>query len=164
MEADLWASFGVKGISMEWKDESAIDWTKVTGICGFWDGSCNDKVCGASITISFFIQELGLVIRFKKCGPVKGSNSLDAELGGCAMLIESLKIGLPKSGKSSCSTSCVSARLPAILLYIVCIFLWIYQAWASTATRPHACLAQRVSCGSGRFGQCLSRGGCICGN
>ena len=54
-EPDLWASFGAKGISMEWKDESAIDWTKVTGICGFWDGSCNDKVCGAGITISFFI-------------------------------------------------------------------------------------------------------------
>ena len=34
-EADSWASFGAKGISMEWKDESAIDWTKVTGICSF---------------------------------------------------------------------------------------------------------------------------------
>ena len=39
-EADLWAGFGPKGISMECNDESAIDWTKVTGICGFWDGSC----------------------------------------------------------------------------------------------------------------------------
>ena len=27
----------------------------------------------------------------KRCGPVPGTNSLDAERGGCAMLIESLK-------------------------------------------------------------------------
>ena len=91
-EADLWASFGAKGISMEWKDESAIDLTNVTGICGFWDGISNDKVCGAGITISFFIEGLVWVIRYNKCGPVKGSNSLDAELGGCVMLIERLKI------------------------------------------------------------------------
>ena len=65
---------------MEWNDESAIDWTKVTGICGFWDGSCNDKVCGAGITISFFIQGLDWVMRYKKCGPVEGSNSLDSDL------------------------------------------------------------------------------------
>ena len=32
-EADLWAGFGAKGISMECNDESAIDWTKVTGVC-----------------------------------------------------------------------------------------------------------------------------------
>ena len=65
-EADLWAGIGAKGISMEWNDESATDWTSVTGICGFWDGSCTDKVCGASITISFFIQGLEWVIRYKK--------------------------------------------------------------------------------------------------
>ena len=33
----------------------------------------------------------------KKCGPVEGSNSLDAELGGCVMLIESLKIWMQKA-------------------------------------------------------------------
>ena len=38
------------------------------------------------------------VMRYKKCGPVEGSNSLDAELGGCAMLIESLKFWLQKAG------------------------------------------------------------------
>ena len=65
-EADLEAGLGAKGISMEWNDESAIDWTSVTGICGFWDGSCTDKVCGAGITISVFIQGLEWVIRFKK--------------------------------------------------------------------------------------------------
>ena len=86
---------------MEWNDESAIDWTSVTGICGFWDGSCTEKVCGAGITVSFFKQGLGWVIRYKKCGPVKSSNSLDAELGGCVMLIESRKIWMHKCEKSS---------------------------------------------------------------
>ena len=41
-EADLWAGCGAKGISKEWKDESASDWTKVLVICGFWHGSCNE--------------------------------------------------------------------------------------------------------------------------
>ena len=123
---------------MEWNDESAIDWTKVTGIC---DGSCNDKVCGAGSTISFFIQGLGWVTRYKKCGPVKGSNSLDAELGGYAMLTESVKICLQKA--ESCLEvvkiyfSSIIIRFYfctvhlvfqledlAILLYTVCIFRW----------------------------------------
>ena len=64
-EADLWVGFGTKGTSMEWKDESATDWTKATGIWGFWDGSCDDKVCGAGITISIFLQGVGWVMRFK---------------------------------------------------------------------------------------------------
>ena len=70
------------------------------------------------------------VIRLEKYGPVEGSNSLDAELGGCAMLIESLKFWLQKAesrpaiikiqlhtvvNRSICSclysTSCVSARI-----------------------------------------------------
>ena len=37
-------------------------------------------------------------MRYKKCGPVEVSNSLDAELGGCAMLIESLKTWVRKCG------------------------------------------------------------------
>ena len=87
--ADLSAGYGAKGHCRVWEDESAIDWTKATGMCGFLDGSCNDKVCGAGITISIFRQELGGggVMRYKKCGLVERSNSLDAELGGCAMQI-----------------------------------------------------------------------------
>ena len=99
--ADLSAGYGGKGHCRVWEDESAIDWTKATGMCGFWDGSCNDKVCGAGITISIFRQELGGVMRYKKCGLVERSNSLDAGLGGCAMQIESLKFWLRKCGKSS---------------------------------------------------------------
>ena len=51
---------------MKWNDECAIDWTSVTVICGFCDGSCIDKVCGAGPT-PLFCQG---VMRF---GPVPGS-------------------------------------------------------------------------------------------
>ena len=44
---------------------------------------------------------VGVCYSVQKCGPVKGSNSLDAELGG-VMLIESLKIWMQKCRKSSC--------------------------------------------------------------
>ena len=100
-EADLWEGFGTKGHSKEWKDESAIDWTKVTGICGFWDGSCNDKICGASIAISFFTQGLGWVIRYKNADQWKVPTLWMLIFWRCAMLIESLKIWMRKCGKSS---------------------------------------------------------------
>ena len=37
---------------------------------------------------------------FVKCGPVKGSKTLDAELGGCVVLVGSFKIGMQKCGQS----------------------------------------------------------------
>ena len=100
-EADQWAGYGAKGREAEWVHDSTIEWAEVTGICGFWDGSCSDNICGAGITILLFTQGAGWVRRYKKCGPVPGTNSLDAELGGCAMLIESLNTWLRK-----CGTSC----------------------------------------------------------
>ena len=39
--------------------------------------------------IQAFTKTLGLARIHKKCGLVMGRNSLDAELGGCGMLIES---------------------------------------------------------------------------
>ena len=99
-EADLWAGYGAKGREAEWIHDSVIDWAEVTGICGFWDGSCSDHMCGAGITILLVTQSAGWVTRFQKCGKVKGKNSLDAELGGCAMLIESLNTWLRKCGMS----------------------------------------------------------------
>ena len=187
-EAELWAGFGTKVISMEWYDESAIDWTKVTGICGFWDGSCNDKVCGANITISFFIQGLGVGYAVQKYGPVEGSNSLDAEPGGCAMLIESLKILLQKAESpevvkinsiqfNSIQFNSIMFRFYFCTVHLVfqlvylpsfctqfAFFVGLPGMGADCDRAPHSILAQRVSCGPGRSGQCSPRVGHACGN
>ena len=37
-----------------------------------------------------FTHSLGMATIHKKCGPVPGQNSLDAEIGGCAMLMDNL--------------------------------------------------------------------------
>ena len=58
--------------------------------------ACNDHICGAGIIILLFSPKTGWITIYKKCGPVPGNNSLDAELGGCAMLIENLHIWLRK--------------------------------------------------------------------
>ena len=100
-EADRWAGYGAKGREAEWVHDSVIDWAEVTGICGFWDASCSDNICGASITILLFTKGARWVTRYKKCVPLPGTNSLDAELGGCGMLMESLITWLRKCGKSS---------------------------------------------------------------
>ena len=99
-EADQSAAFGATGRQDEWVYDSFIDWTKVSGICGFWDGSCNEYYCGASMNILLFTPATGWITIFKKCGPVPGNNSLDSELGGCAMLMENLNIWLRKCGKN----------------------------------------------------------------
>ena len=36
------------------------------------------------------------VMIYKKCGPVPGRNSLDAELGGCALLVKNLSQWIDK--------------------------------------------------------------------
>ena len=40
--------------------------------------------------IQAFTETLGWDPIHKKCGPVRGRNSLDAELGGCGMLMDNL--------------------------------------------------------------------------
>ena len=96
-EADLWAGKGVKGQEDEWTDTVNVVWSEVTGLCGFWDGSCENGKCGAGIMIQAFTDALGWAPIHKKCGPVQGQNSLDAELGGCGMLMENLRQWIDKS-------------------------------------------------------------------
>ena len=47
--------------------------------------------------IQAFMNGLGWAPIHKKCGPVQGQNSLDAELGGCGMLMENLRQWIDKS-------------------------------------------------------------------
>ena len=40
-------------------DDSEVVWPEVTGLCGFWDGSCCNDVCGAGMLIKIFTHTLG---------------------------------------------------------------------------------------------------------
>ena len=59
-EADAWAVKGVGGCSEEWKDDSNVVWSAVTGLSGFWDGSCHRGVCGAGVLIEIFHTNSGV--------------------------------------------------------------------------------------------------------
>ena len=89
-EADTWADKGAKGRVEEWVDTAHVVWSEVIGLCGFWDGSCDNGNCGAGKLIMTCSEILGWFPIYKKCGPVSGSNSLDAELGGCGMLTDNM--------------------------------------------------------------------------
>ena len=45
-EADFRAGKGVKGRKEDWTDTANVVWSEVTGLCGFWDGSCERGMCG----------------------------------------------------------------------------------------------------------------------
>ena len=51
--------------------------------------ACENGRCGGGQMVQAFTKTLGLARIHKKCGLVMGRNSLDAELGGCGMLMES---------------------------------------------------------------------------
>ena len=72
----------------EWVDH--VVWSEVPGLCGFSDWGCERNICGASILITEFTQALGRLPIHKKCWPVSGQNSLDADVGGYAMLMSNL--------------------------------------------------------------------------
>ena len=48
-EADSWAAKGVRGREDEWVDTAHVVWSEVTGLCVFWDGSCDNGKSGAGI-------------------------------------------------------------------------------------------------------------------
>ena len=50
-EANQWADKGAKGRVEGWVDTTRITWREVTGLCGFWDGSCDNGKCGCGTVI-----------------------------------------------------------------------------------------------------------------
>ena len=82
-EADLWADKGEKGRVEEWVDTTRVAWPEVAGLCGFWDGSCDNGYCGSGILIMAYSDLQGWSTFYEKCGLVPGKKSLDAEMGGC---------------------------------------------------------------------------------
>ena len=70
-----------------------VVWSEVTS----WDGSCENGTCGAGIMIQALTKILGGTPIHTKCGRVRCRNALDAELGGCGMLMENLSQWVDKS-------------------------------------------------------------------
>ena len=58
----LWAGKVVKGRKEEWTDTAKVIGSDVTGLCGFWDGSCERGTCGAGIMIQVFTETLGWLL------------------------------------------------------------------------------------------------------
>ena len=51
-EADQWADMGAKGRVDDRVDTARVAWSEVTGLCGFWDGSCDTGICGRVMVIT----------------------------------------------------------------------------------------------------------------
>ena len=57
-EADAVTNKGARGREEERVDVANVVWPEVTGLCGFWDGSCQHGFCGAGMLIKIFTQTL----------------------------------------------------------------------------------------------------------
>ena len=90
-EADLWAGKGAQGRAEEWVDTTRITRREVTGVCGFWDGTFDNDRRERGIVLVAFSEPHGWFPFYKKCGLVPGNRSMDAEMGGCGMLIDNLQ-------------------------------------------------------------------------
>ena len=82
-KADLWADKGAKG--------RVEGWVGTTRIARPGDWSCDN-----GIVIMAFSDLHGWSACYKKCGPLPGVNSVDAELGECGMLVEKLRRWIDK--------------------------------------------------------------------
>ena len=123
--ADLWAAKGVKSREDEWVDTTYVVWSEVTGLCGFWDGSCDDGKCGAGIMIQAFPH-------FQK---------MYAELGGCDMLMENLRACVNKEHQ---------LLLWMCLSFTIAFFGGMPCAGGPLPRPPNpASCGMRVACGSG---------------
>ena len=67
-EADLWADRGPKGRVEEWVDTARVVWSEVIGLCGFWDGSCDNVNGGCGL-----LGTTGLVPYLQETGAGSGS-------------------------------------------------------------------------------------------
>ena len=92
----LWQKKGVRGLKDEWVNGVEFVWSQQE-FCGFWDGKCRKHGRGAAMWVKVFTQSLGWHTVHKKCEPVLGGHSLDAEIYGCSMLIEIMKKGTSTS-------------------------------------------------------------------
>ena len=52
-DADAPAEHGAKGERKVWEDAGDVVWSGVSGICGFWDGSC--RACGCKCSLMLLV-------------------------------------------------------------------------------------------------------------
>ena len=66
-EADAWAEEGAKGLVEELVDTAQVVWPEIIriGLCGFWDGSCDNGNCGAGIMIMACTKLVGWFTIYK---------------------------------------------------------------------------------------------------
>ena len=62
----FWAGKGVKHREEEWMNFAKVVWSEVAVLCGFLDGSCERRVCGAGMLIKPSRQLLEWVTIHKK--------------------------------------------------------------------------------------------------
>ena len=98
-EADLWADKGAKWRVEEWVDTTRFAWSEVSGLSGFWDGSCDNGNCGRGIVIMAYSDLHAWFTFHKTCGQGPGNKSLDAEMGGCGMLMDNFRQWIDKCGR-----------------------------------------------------------------
>ena len=91
---------------------------------------------------------------------IESLKNLDAEVREVVLRSLRFKIPFKKNRFYLCTIHVVFQLVyPAILLYTVCIFRWIYQAWASTVTGSptpvllRGCPAARAGPGSACHGE-----------
>ena len=158
----------------EWVDTARIAWPEVTGLCGFWDGSCDNGNCGRGIVIMAYSDLHGWLTFYKKCGPVPGNNSVDA-----AGLARARRSGRepPSSGTLSSSRKkccvpgswgvgasgtrpCTSSRTHSQALAILCpLEEWCVNSARAMAIDCRSCLkAARRRCAA-PVGQKTGKGG-----
>ena len=113
---------------------------EIGGLCCFGDGSGERGVCGAGMLTEVFAQASVWVAVHKKCGRVPGQNSLDGEIGGCALLLRGLNVD-----KCTRGHEVLCGFFPAH-----CIFRRnALHAGGPSPNPPPAPLGLWVACGSG---------------
>ena len=138
-----------------------VDWSDVTETCGFQDVICREHICGAGTWIDILSRISGGTFH-KKCGPVPGAKSLDAQISGCTMLIGTVKKLVAKSPFASCMLrsnalyASRSSRRPTPMRRSVDV-LWFGCAYSEAEGRVLNCLACIDPGGGSWFGRLQSR-------
>ena len=106
-EADFWAGKGVKRSSGRVIPRMWCG-PKLPACAGFGTAGVSEARAVQGIMIQVFTKTLWWATSHKECGPAPGRNPLDAELGGCAVLMKNLGQWTDKSMRERWVLRCLS--------------------------------------------------------